>query len=127
MPLGTEIRLGPDHIVLDGDRAPLPQKGHSPQFPAHVCFRQTAGWIKMPLGTKVGEGHNVLASATKRGTLSPPVFGPWRMSIVAKRSPISATAELLFFKDRLTLGDVTRSLSTVVPCLTQRPGSGDTL
>jgi len=25
-------------------------KGHSPQFSAHVCCGQTAGWIKMPLG-----------------------------------------------------------------------------
>jgi len=53
MPLGTEVDLGPGHIVLDGAHVP-PRKGHS----------------------------------------SPPSFRP--MSIVAKRSPISATAELLF-------------------------------
>ena len=52
MPLGTEVGLGPGHIVLDGDRAPT-QKGHS------SC-----------------------------------PFQP--MSIFAKRSPISATAEHLF-------------------------------
>jgi len=28
-PLGTEVGLGLGHIVLDGGRAPLPQKGHS--------------------------------------------------------------------------------------------------
>jgi len=28
MPLGTEVGLGPDHIVLDGN--PAPPKGHSP-------------------------------------------------------------------------------------------------
>jgi len=50
MPLGTEVGLGPGHIVLDGDPAP---------------------------------------------TVAPPHFRP--MPIVAKRSPISATAELLFF------------------------------
>ena len=27
MPLGTEVSLGPGHIVLDGDPAPLPRKG----------------------------------------------------------------------------------------------------
>jgi len=27
MPLGTEVGLGPDDIVLDGDAAPLPKKG----------------------------------------------------------------------------------------------------
>jgi len=29
-------------------------RGHTPQFSAHVCCDQTAGWIKMPLGTEVG-------------------------------------------------------------------------
>jgi len=29
MPLSMEVGLGPGHIVLDGDPAPLPQKGHS--------------------------------------------------------------------------------------------------
>ena len=39
MPLGMEVGLGPDDIVLD--RAQLPQKGHGPQFLAHVCCGQT--------------------------------------------------------------------------------------
>jgi len=42
MPLGTEIDLGPGHIVLDGDPAP-PEEHSSPQFSAHVCCCQTAG------------------------------------------------------------------------------------
>jgi len=28
--LGTEVGLGPSHIVLDGDSAPTPQKGAEP-------------------------------------------------------------------------------------------------
>ena len=32
------------------------QTGHSPQFLAHVCCSQTAGWMRMPLGTEVGLG-----------------------------------------------------------------------
>jgi len=48
MPLGMEVGLGPGHTVLDGDPAP--------QFSAHVCCGQMAGWIKMPLGTEVGLG-----------------------------------------------------------------------
>ena len=32
----------------------LPQKGRSPQFSALVYCGQTAGWIKMLLGTEVG-------------------------------------------------------------------------
>ena len=47
MALGTQIGLGPGHIVLDGD--PAPPKWHSPHFSAHVCCGQTAGWTKMPL------------------------------------------------------------------------------
>jgi len=49
--MGTQVGLGPSHIVLDGDPASL-EKGHSPQFRP--------------------------------------------MSIVAKRTPISAAAEHLF-------------------------------
>jgi len=45
MTLGMELGLGPGHIVLDGDPAP--------QFSAHVCCGQTAGWIKVPLGSEV--------------------------------------------------------------------------
>ena len=33
-----------------------PKKVVEPQFSAHVYCGQTAGWIKMPLGTKVGLG-----------------------------------------------------------------------
>ena len=35
MPLGTQVGLSPDEIVLDGDPAP-PKKGHSLQFSAHA-------------------------------------------------------------------------------------------
>jgi len=56
MKLGVEVGLSPGHIVLDGDPAPLPNRGTAPQFLAHVCCGQTAGWIKMPLGMEVGLG-----------------------------------------------------------------------
>jgi len=60
MSLGTEVGLDPDHIVLDGDLAAPPQKGHShlPKFSAHVYCGQKAGWINMPfgVGAKVGVG-----------------------------------------------------------------------
>jgi len=62
--------------------APSPQKGAEPQFLAHVCCGQTAGWIKMPLGMQVGfgPGHIVLdrdqaPSPTPEGH-RPPIFGP---------------------------------------------------
>jgi len=57
MPLGTDLGLGPGHIVLDmGTQLPISKKGAQPQFTADVCCGQTAGWIKMPLGTMVGLG-----------------------------------------------------------------------
>jgi len=64
-----------------------PKKGHSPQFSAHFYCGQTARWIKMPLGTKVGLGpcHIVLdgdpAPPRRKGHSSPASFRP--MSIVA--------------------------------------------
>jgi len=49
-----EIGLGPGHIVLDGDPSPHPKWGLIPQFLAHICCGQMAGWIMMPLGREVG-------------------------------------------------------------------------
>jgi len=77
-----EVGLGPGHIVLDGDPAPIPQKGgRAPQFLAHFYCGQTARWIKMPLGTEVGLslGNIVLggdpAPPPLKGTAHPPIFG----------------------------------------------------
>ena len=87
MKLGMEVGLVPGHIVLDGDPATLPQKGHIPQFLAYVCCGHTPRYIKMPLGTEVGLGpdHIVLdgdpATLRQRGT-APANFRP--MSVVAK-------------------------------------------
>jgi len=44
MPVGAEVGLGPDDIVLGGDPAPRPQSGGAPlQFSAHVYCDKTAG------------------------------------------------------------------------------------
>jgi len=61
MLLGMEVGLGVDDFVLDGNPAPLPKKGAEPQFSAHVYCGQTAGWIKMVLGTEVGLSPGDLA------------------------------------------------------------------
>ena len=83
MPLGKEVGLVPDDIVLDGDPSPLRKRGRSPlpNFGPVYCG-QTAGWIKMTLGTEVdlGPGHIVLdgdpAVLPKKRT-EPPIFGPF--------------------------------------------------
>jgi len=75
-----EVGLGPGDFVFDG--AQLPKKKCTPTptlFLAHVYCGQTAGWIKMPLGTEVNLGpgdvelDGVAASPLKRA--QPPVFG----------------------------------------------------
>jgi len=45
MKLGTWVGLGPGHIVLDGDPAHPPRKGHNPYpiFSAYMLSQN--GWI----------------------------------------------------------------------------------
>ena len=90
MALGVEVGLGPVHIVLDGDTAPLPPKGGraSPILGPFLLWPN--GWMnKMPLGMEVGlnPGDFVLdenpALPPKRGEALLPNFRP--ISIVAKR------------------------------------------
>jgi len=68
--------------VLDGDPAPSSPKKGAPQFSAHVCCGQTAGWINMAFGMEVGldPGHIVLDGdqsppPPKKG--APPIFGSY--------------------------------------------------
>jgi len=75
--------LGPGHIVLDGDPAPLSKKGGReppPQFLAHFYCGQTVGCIKMPLGMQVGisPGDFVLdgdPTPSPKSGRSPSIFG----------------------------------------------------
>ena len=88
MELGTEVGLGPGHIVLDGEPVSLPQKGDRvPQFSAHFYCGQTAVCIKMPLGMEIalGSGHIMLdrdPAPRKMGSASPNFR---RKSIVVKQ------------------------------------------
>jgi len=78
----------PGDIVIDGNPAPSKKGAQQPPLSAHVYYGQTAGWIKMPLGTEVGSGpghivlygHPALPKGAQQRT---PHFRP--MSIVAKR------------------------------------------
>ena len=68
-----------------------------PHFSVHIYCDQTAGWMKMPLGTEVGlsPGDIVLDADTapQKGHISPHFSAH---DYCGKRSPISATVELLF-------------------------------
>jgi len=96
MSLVTEIGLGPGHTVLDGDPAQLPPPKKGAQSPIFgPCLLWPNGW--MVEGRTQPRPHCIIwgpSSPKKRHRREAPTFLP--MSTVAKRSPISATAELLF-------------------------------
>jgi len=71
MKLGMQVDLGPGHIVSDGDPAP-PRKG-----------------AQQPVQPPTFEIYGRLLC------LRP--YNPRPMSIVAKRSPVSAAAEFLYY------------------------------
>jgi len=109
MKLGTQVGLDPGHFVLDGTQLPSPKKGAEPPIfgPCLLCpngwMDQDATWYGGRPRPRPHCARWDPASPPKRGTA--PNFRP--MSIVAKRSPISATAE---------------HLSGVGICLTARQG-----
>jgi len=82
-----------------GTQLPLPQKGRSPQFSAHICCGQMAGWIKIPLGREVGlspcdivlDGDPAIPPATKGAQQPPSCFQP--MSIVATVAQYSTVVQ----------------------------------
>jgi len=97
-----ELDLGPSTLCkMWTQQSQLPSKrGTTPPFSAHVYCGQTAGCINRCHLVRryrgLGAGHIVLdgdPSPRKGAQQPPPTFRP--MSIAAKRSPISATAELL--------------------------------
>jgi len=67
------------HCARWGPSSPPKKGAQPPQFSAHVCCGQRAGWIKMPLGMEVGfgQGHIVLdgTQLPLKGA-QPPTFRP---------------------------------------------------
>ena len=59
------------HCFRWGPSSPSPKAGQSPQFSAHICFRQMAGWIKMPLGMEEGVGPGDFVLDGDSALLSP--------------------------------------------------------
>jgi len=93
---------GHNHCTTWGPSSPR-KKGTASTF--HLifgpCLLWRAGWMKTPLDTEVhlGPDHTVLDRVPapppcERGTAASPLFGP---CLLWPRSPISATAELLFY------------------------------
>ena len=77
MPLGMKVGLGTGDFVLDGDPAP-PKRGHNPpEFSAHFYCGQK-GWMDQDASWYRGRP------------------GPWRHCVRCGRSPMSASADLLY-------------------------------
>jgi len=80
MPLGTEVGLGPGHIVLDGDPAPPHQKGGKPpnfRPVSIVAKRLDASGCLMPLGTDVGLSQgDIVLDGDPKGARPPLIYGP---------------------------------------------------
>jgi len=72
MPLGRDVDLGPDDIVLDGE-PPQPKGAQQPPlFGPYLLWAQTSGWINMPLGKEVYLGH--MDSAPHERRTAPHLF-----------------------------------------------------
>jgi len=102
MPLGTEIGLDPGHIVLDGNPAPSTEWAKQPSLLFGSCLLRPNGWMDQDTtwyrGRPSPRRHCVrwgfsFPHGKGKGTAAPTF---WSMSIVSKRSPISATAEFFF-------------------------------
>ena len=83
--LGMQVGLGPGHIVLDEDTAPLPQKGTKPPI-FGPCLLSPNGW--MDEDARYGNRPRPMPHSVRRepsspakGAQQPPCFRP--MSIVA--------------------------------------------
>jgi len=76
----SPVAFSPGDFVLVGDQ-PLPKKGWNSQFSAHFYCGQTAGCIKVPLGTEVGLCPDDIvlnwdpAPLRKGGGAPSPIFG----------------------------------------------------
>jgi len=101
MNLGKEVGLGPRHTVLDGEPAPLTKSGTAPQFSAHVCCGQTAGWMKMPFGMEVGLCPRDIVlhgdpASPKKGRSTRPHFSAMNVYRGQTVAHLSYTAEHLY-------------------------------
>jgi len=88
MILGTQVDIGPGHIVLDGDPARLP-KGVWPKFLAHICSDQMVDGSRChlvglsPSEIELDEDPAPLPEKGAETSPHTPNFRP--MSIVANR------------------------------------------
>jgi len=83
MKLGTQVGLGPVHIVLDGDPAPLLQRGTAPPIfgpyllRPSACMDQDVTWYgARPQPRRLCVRWRPRCPLPKRGRSPPPIFCP---------------------------------------------------
>jgi len=81
MPLGMEVGLGPDDIVLDSDPAPCTKKAQHPPFFSQCILWPNGCMDKLPIGTEVGLGPGQWGhmldgdpSRSSKGAQQPPII-----------------------------------------------------
>ena len=89
MKLGLQVCLGPGHIVLDGDLAPLSQNWTEPSNFRPMSCGQMAGWIKMAQRRCVRWGPS---SPLKGAWL--PVSGPCGQTAGLMKIPLGTEVDL---------------------------------
>jgi len=65
MPLGTEVDLGPDDVVLDGDEDPFQKGGRTPSPSFDPCLLWPNGWIDED-ATWYGSRHRPRSHCVRR-------------------------------------------------------------
>jgi len=87
MPFGMDVGLGPAHILLDGDPAPPPKKGHSSPPVFGSCLLWPNGWMDQDetwFGSRPRPWPHCVR--WKPSSISPSQPSNYRpMSVVAKR------------------------------------------
>ena len=110
MPLCTQVGLGPDNIVLDGDEDPFQKGGRAPSPSFDPCLLWPNGWIDED-ATWYGSRHRPRPHCVRRTEVPtkgaqqpPPSFRP--MSIVAMAAHLSlvqmVTQKLFHYHNILT-------------------------
>jgi len=70
MSLGMEVGLSPGNFVVDGTKPPLPKKGRSTQFSAHIYCGQMAAYMDQDI-TWYGGRPQPTRHCVRRGTQLP--------------------------------------------------------
>ena len=85
MPLGVKVGLGPGHIVVDRDPAPLPEKGAQPPI-FGPCLLWPNGWMDQDATWYHGGRPRPRPQCARWGPSFPPKQPPifWPISVMAK-------------------------------------------